>query len=89
MRSTSSARKGEKPLGLLSWGGASGGLDAAHALRPIAAILQMPVIEPLVGYVNYWSDINEDGTLTPSTEWTKAATRLLKGLEESVSHSAA
>lgn len=78
-----------KPLGLLSWGGKSGGLDAANALRPIAAVLQMPVIEPIVGYVNYFADLNDDGTLTPSAEWTEAATRLLTGLEESVEKNAA
>lgn len=56
----------DKPVAFVSYGGISGGLRAAHALREVAATMRMvPIVEgvpiPLVG-----TYLNDDGEFVPS-----------------------
>ncbi|MCX4096457.1 NADPH-dependent FMN reductase [Nocardia sp. alder85J] len=71
-----------KPLGIISYGGVSGGLRAAQALKPIATALKMwptpdTVIIPMAGQLR-----DENGAFTPTETITASADALLGELDK-------
>ena len=58
---------GFKPVGLVSYGGISGGLRAAQAFKPVLMGLQMFVLKEAVVIQFVASLIEDDGTFQPTT----------------------
>ena len=69
-----------KPLGLVSYGGVSGGLRATQLLKPVLTALRLTVAGevPIPFFAQF---IGEDGVLRPNEIMTKAATGMLGGIE--------
>ena len=58
---------GFKPIGLVSYGGISGGIRAVQALKPVLMGLQMFVLKEAVVIQFVASLIEDDGTFQPTT----------------------
>ncbi|MCC6841236.1 MAG: NAD(P)H-dependent oxidoreductase [Flavobacteriales bacterium] len=68
-----------KPVGLVSYGGVSGGLRAVHLLKPVLTAVQLTVAGevPIPFFQNF---IGEDGVFRPNEVLVKAAPRMLDGI---------
>lgn len=68
-----------KPVGLVSYGGVSGGLRAVHLLKPVLTAIQLTVAGevPIPFFQNF---IGEDGVFRPNEVLEKAAPRMLDGI---------
>ena len=69
-----------KAVGLVSYGGVSGGLRAAQALKPVANALQMYMAPDFVMLPGVFQHIN-DGVLEPTEIMNESATNLLAHLQ--------
>jgi NAD(P)H-dependent FMN reductase len=69
-----------KPAGIVSYGGASGGAKAARALEPVLAALSMVPAEAAVSVVSIREHLGEDGRLTPTQAMDAAADAMLAEL---------
>ncbi len=69
-----------KPLGLVSYGGVSGGLRATQLLKPVLTAVRLTVAGevPIPFFAQF---IGEDGTFRPNDILNKGATGMLKGIE--------
>lgn len=69
-----------KPVGLVSYGGVSGGLRATQLLKPVLTAVQLTVAGevPIPFFAKF---IGEDGVFTPNEILTKAATGMFGGIE--------
>ena len=69
-----------KPLGLVSYGGVSGGLRATQALKPTLMLLKLTVAGemPIPFFAQF---IGEDGIFRPNEIMVKASTGMLSGIE--------
>lgn len=69
-----------KPLGLVSYGGVSGGLRATQLLKPVLTAVKLTVAGevPIPFFAKF---IGEDGVFTPNEILTKAATGMFGGIE--------
>ncbi len=65
-----------KALGLVSYGGVSGGLRAAQALKPVANALQLYMAPDFVMLPGVFQHVN-DGVLEPTDIMNESATNLL------------
>lgn len=69
----------QKPLGLVSYGGVSGGLRATQLLKPVLTAVQLTVAGELP--IPFFSQfIGEDGVFKPNEVLAKAAPRMLDGI---------
>jgi NAD(P)H-dependent FMN reductase len=68
-----------KPVGLVTYGGISGGLRAAQSLKPILTGLRMSVLSESVT-VNFVSSLVKDGHFEPTEAIAKAVTPMLDEL---------
>ncbi|MBP9080963.1 MAG: NAD(P)H-dependent oxidoreductase [Flavobacteriales bacterium] len=69
----------QKPVGLLSYGGVSGGLRATQLLKPVLTAVQLTVAGELP--IPFFSRfIGEDGVFQPNEVLSKAAPRMLDGV---------
>lgn len=69
----------QKPVGLVSYGGVSGGLRATQLLKPVLTAVQLTVAGELP--IPFFSQfIGEDGVFQPNEVLTKAAPRMLDGV---------
>ncbi len=68
-----------KPVGLVSYGGVSGGLRATQLLKPVLTAVQLTVAGevPIPFFRNF---IGEDGVFKPNEVLQKAAQRMLDGI---------
>lgn len=68
-----------KPVGLVSYGGVSGGLRATQLLKPVLTAVQLTVAGdlPIPFFAQF---IGEDGGFKPNEVLTKAAPRMLDGI---------
>jgi NAD(P)H-dependent FMN reductase len=69
-----------KPVGLVSYGGLSGGLRASEHLRTVFAELHAVTIRDTVSFHNPWSSFDEEGQLVESGEANAAAKTMLDRL---------
>lgn len=69
-----------KPLGLVSYGGVSGGLRATQLLKPVLTAVRLTVAGevPIPFFAQF---IGEDGNFRPNDILSKGATGMLKGIE--------
>ncbi len=69
----------QKPVGLVSYGGVSGGLRATQLLKPVLTAVQLTVASemPIPFFAQF---IGEDGVFKPNDVLTKAAPRMLDGI---------
>ncbi|MBX2982116.1 MAG: NAD(P)H-dependent oxidoreductase [Flavobacteriales bacterium] len=69
-----------KPVGLVSYGGVSGGLRATQLLKPVLTAVQLTVAGevPIPFFAKF---IGEDGVFTPNEILTKSATGMFGGIE--------
>jgi NAD(P)H-dependent FMN reductase len=89
---------GDKPAGLVSYGGVAGGTRAAQLLKPVLTALRMvPVLEAV--NIPFVHKLVADGRLQPSEQLDRAAdgmfaalarwTQLLRSLRDDAGHDAA
>src|SRR5699024_1016245 len=69
-----------KPIGLVSYGAAAGGLRAIEQLRQVFAELHAHTIRDTVSFPNYWEKFDSDGQPIDSTGYGAAAKVLLDQL---------
>lgn len=70
---------GHKPVGLVSYGGVSGGLRAAQQLKlPLSALKMMPLSEAVA--IPSVSEHVQDGVFVPNSSATSSATTMLEQL---------
>ena len=69
----------DKPAGIVSYGGASGGAHAAQALRPVLSALQMRPAQP-VNIQAVRERVGQDGRLLPTEDMESAARAMLAEL---------
>lgn len=69
----------QKPVGLVSYGGVSGGLRATQLLKPVLTAVQLTVAGELP--IPFFSQfIGEDGAFKPNEVLAKAAPKMLDGI---------
>lgn len=66
-----------KPAGLVSYGGISGGLRSAQAVKPLLTTLKMMPIPEAVGIPNFGQFMDEGGAFRPNELVDKSATTML------------
>ena len=66
-----------KPAGLVSYGGVSGGLRAAQALKLLLTTLKVMPIPEGVAVPHFQQFLDEDGTFKPNKLVEKSATTML------------
>lgn len=71
---------GQKAAGFVSYGGASGGMRAVQAVKPLLANLQMMPLPQQVAIPSFQKAIGEDGVFRPTDAEARAADRLLAEL---------
>lgn len=71
----------DKPVGLVTYGGISGGLRAADQLRPVFAELRGVAVRDTVSFVRPWDRLDDRGRLTADAAAEAAADVLLAELE--------
>jgi NAD(P)H-dependent FMN reductase len=71
-----------KPLGIVGYGGISGGLRAAQVTRSIVTTLKMMPIPESVPVPNFAQFIGEDGMFTPNDPMKQGATLMLDELHK-------
>lgn len=69
-----------KPAGIVSYGGVSGGLRAAQAVKPQLSTLKLVPIPEGVGIPNFPQFLDENGAFTPNELITTGATTMLNEL---------
>ncbi|HSM50613.1 MAG TPA: NAD(P)H-dependent oxidoreductase [Thermoanaerobaculia bacterium] len=69
-----------KAAGFVSYGGASGGMRAVQAVKPLLTTLQMMPIPQQVAIPSFRKAIGEDGAFRPTDAQARAADRLLAEL---------
>ncbi|NEA65786.1 NAD(P)H-dependent oxidoreductase [Streptomyces sp. SID12488] len=62
-----------KPVGFLSYGGASSGLCAVADLRQIFSQVHAVPVSETVSFHNHWDRLGPDGNLVTSDEWETSA----------------
>lgn len=69
----------QKPVGLVSYGGVSGGLRATQLLKPVLTAVQLTVAGelPIPFFAQF---IGEDGAFKPNEVLAKAAPKMLDGI---------
>ncbi len=69
----------QKPVGLVSYGGVSGGLRATQLLKPVLTAVQLTVAGemPIPFFAQF---IGEDGVFRPNEVLATAAPRMLDGI---------
>lgn len=68
-----------KPVALVSYG-VEGGVRAVENLRVIAGQLSMYSLYEEVNIINYWAQLDDQGTFTPSADQTEKAHKMLKAV---------
>jgi NAD(P)H-dependent FMN reductase len=58
----------DKPVALVSYGGVSGGLRAAAALKPVLNVLRMVAVSDAVSVSFITKHLDEDGRFVPDAE---------------------
>jgi NAD(P)H-dependent FMN reductase len=71
-----------KPLGVVCYGGISGGVRSAQVTRSIATTLKMMPIPEVVPVPSFSHFIGEDGTFTPNDPMKQGATLMLDELHK-------
>jgi NAD(P)H-dependent FMN reductase len=71
-----------KPLGIVSYGGISGGLRSAQVTRSLVTTLKMMPIPEGVPVPNFAQFISEDGIFTPNDPMKQGATLMLDELHK-------
>lgn len=71
-----------KPLGIVSYGGISGGLRAAQVIRSLVTTLKMMPIPEGVPVPNFAQFIGQDGVFTPNDPMKQGATLMLDELHK-------
>ncbi|MCL4839035.1 MAG: NAD(P)H-dependent oxidoreductase [Thermoanaerobaculia bacterium] len=71
---------GHKAAAFVSYGGASGGMRAVQAVKPLLSTLQMMPLPQQVAIPHFRKAIGEDGVFRPTEAQTRAADRLLAEL---------
>lgn len=71
----------DKPVGLITYGGISGGLRAADQLRPVFAELRAIAVRDTVSSVRPWDRLDDHGRLAADAEADAAVDVLLGELE--------
>ncbi|MFE1645995.1 NADPH-dependent FMN reductase [Microbacterium sp. P01] len=71
-----------KPLGIVSYGGASGGLRAAQMLKQIGTALSMLTMPDIVAIAQVSALRNDEGDLTPPEAVNTSAAALLSALSD-------
>lgn len=66
-----------KPAGIVSYGGVSGGLRAAQALKPLVTTLRMMPIPEGVAIPNFGQHLDEGGAFRPNELMEKSAATML------------
>ncbi|WP_417769565.1 NADPH-dependent FMN reductase [Stappia sp.] len=61
-----------RPVGLISYGGVSGGLRASETLRPVFAELHAMTLRDTVSFAMPFGRFGEDGEMTDAAEATRA-----------------
>lgn len=74
-----------KPLGIVSYGGASGGLRAAQVLKQIGSALRMLTMPDIVAIPHVRSWVDDAGRITPADGFDSAARVLLDEIARLVS----
>lgn len=69
-----------KPVGLVSYGGVSGGLRAAQMIKQVVTTLSMMPLTEAVALPMVRSLIGEDGEITPTAPMNESATTMLDAL---------
>ncbi len=69
-----------KPVGLVSYGGMSGGLRAVEQLRQVFAELHATTVRDSVSFANFWELFDEAGELAEAEGPNAAATVMLDAL---------
>lgn len=69
-----------KPVGLVSYGGVSGGLRAAQAIKTLITSFNMMPIKEAVSLPMVTDHINDDGTFEPYESATNSTTAMLDAL---------
>ncbi|MFC8623403.1 NADPH-dependent FMN reductase [Streptomyces anulatus] len=69
-----------KPVGLVSYGGMSGGLRASEHLRQVFAEVHAMTVREMVSFHNAWADFSEDGRPVSPAGGEEAAKALLDQL---------
>ncbi len=73
-----------KPIGFVSYGGASGGLRAVNSLAPVMFALNMKAVHPLVA-VPFAQQYVKDGALELPDSFGETADGLLDALDKAIS----
>ncbi|KQZ05077.1 NADPH-dependent FMN reductase [Microbacterium sp. MEC084] len=71
-----------KPLGVVSYGGVSGGLRAAQQLKQVGSSLWMKTMPDIVMIPNVHSLVDDDGALQPTEIMDTSAAALLDAIAE-------
>ncbi|MER7394120.1 NAD(P)H-dependent oxidoreductase [Streptomyces sp. NPDC000151] len=66
-----------KPVGFLSYGGASAGLCAVAHLRQVFSEVHAVTVRETVSFHNYWERLAPDGLPRGAAEWNEPARRML------------
>lgn len=69
-----------KPVALVSYGGASGGMRAVQLLKPVLQALTLVAIPEAVSIAMFAQYINAEGVFTPNEPLTKSAEAMMNGL---------
>lgn len=69
-----------KPVGFISYGGASGGLRAVEQLRLVFAELNAVSVREQLSFANVWEQFGADGTLHEPERARRALAGMLKAL---------
>ncbi|GGK71205.1 reductase [Sphaerisporangium melleum] len=70
-----------KPVGLVSYGGVSGGLRAAQMIKQVVTTLKMTPVVDAVSIAMINRVIGEDGSLSPSEAMVSSATAMFEELK--------
>ncbi|MET3861446.1 NAD(P)H-dependent FMN reductase [Dietzia sp. 2505] len=68
------------PVGFVSYGGRTGGIEAVEQLRPVFTELRTMTIQPVLSFPDYWDSIDPDGDLAPPDSTALAADRFFDEL---------
>ncbi|MFN3600293.1 MAG: NADPH-dependent FMN reductase [Dietzia sp.] len=68
------------PVGFVSYGGRTGGIEAVEQLRPVFAELRTMTIQPVLSFPDFWDRFDADGRPTDPDSAARAADRFFDEL---------
>jgi NAD(P)H-dependent FMN reductase len=71
-----------KPAGIVSYGGASGGLRAAQQLRLLVSTLNLHALPQVVSFADYAKFVSDDGVFTAQPPMTNGMDAMLADLHK-------